>query len=104
MKQSLSFNEQAREVVISVSASSLISFGVSVSKIGTIIQFRLIRYLSIKSIALIQKSIIIDYSQRNLLSIFIQFRIKLINFYRLLSNAIDYPGKVYIQIFVKSLS
>ena len=29
-----------REVVISVSASSLISFGVSVSKIGTIIQFR----------------------------------------------------------------
>ena len=95
MKQSLSFNEQAREVVICVSASSLISFGVSVLKIGTIIQFRLLRYLSIKSIALIQKSIIIDYSQRNLLSIFFQFRIKLINFYRLLSNAIDYPGKVY---------
>ena len=56
---------------MSVSASSLMSFGVSVSKKGTIVQ---IRYLLIKSIALIQKSRIIDYSQRNVLSIFIEFR------------------------------
>ena len=43
-----------------------------------------------KSITLIQTSIIIDYSHRILLLNFIEFRKKLINFYRLLSNVIDY--------------
>ena len=76
--------------VISVSASSLISLGASVSKIGTIIQFRQIWSLLIKSIALIISKI--DNYRLLTKKSFIDFyRIskKLIDFYRLLSNVID---------------
>ena len=58
-----------------------------------------------KSTTLIPTSIIIDYSHRTLLSNFIEFRKKLIDFYRLLSKVIDYryyrmttPGSTWLKL------
>ena len=74
-----------REVVISVSASSLISYGVSVSKIGTINSIFIDKIDN-------PNSNIVNYRLLTPNSFIEFYRIskKLIDFYRLLSNVIDY--------------
>ena len=74
-----------REVVISVSASSLISFGVSVSKIGTINSIFIDKIDN-------PNSNIVNYRLLTPNSFIEFYRIskKLIDFYWLLSNVVDY--------------